>query len=127
MSSISFFKISVSDKFADKSWRVHPDWVYCEYNYAGAPQREFATPEDNIRHFVGRAQGRGWNWGTPSVIPLPKCSNKDQFDPNCFKCKLSFSFVLVFQVLCNTPFTHVFTTLHCFFKVITLVGSNQHN
>ena len=78
----------VSDKFADKNWRVHPDWVYCEYNYAGSPNREFATPEDNTRHFVGRTQSRGWNWGTPSVIPLPKCTNKEQFDPNCFKCKI---------------------------------------
>ena len=83
------FSFSVSDKFADKNWRVHPDWVYCEYNYAGSPQREFATPEDNIRHFVSRSQTRGWNWGTPSVIPLPKCTNKEQYDPNCFKCKLS--------------------------------------
>jgi hypothetical protein len=85
----------VSEKFADKNWRVHPDWAYCEYNYAGNPNREFATPEDNVRHFVGRSQARGWNWATPNVIPMPKCTNKEQFDTNCFKCKLTLRGFLI--------------------------------
>ena len=103
------FSFSVSDKFADKNWRVHPDWVYCEYNYAGSPQREFATPEDNIRHFVSRSQTRGWNWGTPSVIPLPKCTNKEQYDPNCFKCKLS-----LFLQFCIIPSFRVYMFFQLF-------------
>ena len=43
--------LSVSDLFTGKDWRLHPDWVYCEYNYAGTPGREFNTPEENMAHF----------------------------------------------------------------------------
>lgn len=77
----------VSAFFDGGDWRIHPDWVYCEYNYAGTPLREFNTPEENMKHFVGKMQKPGWNWGTPSVLPLPKCSDKQKFEPNCFKCK----------------------------------------
>ena len=73
--------------FVEKSWRLHPDWVYCEYNYAGTPGREFNTPEDNMKHFFVKMQQPDWNWGTPNVLPLPKCSDKQKFEPNCFKCK----------------------------------------
>ena len=79
---------SVSDLFTGRDWRLHPDWVYCEYNYAGTPGREFNTPEDTMRHFFVKMQQPDWNWGTPSVLPLPECEGKEKYSPNCFKCKL---------------------------------------
>lgn len=85
---VSFSCFSVSDMFAGDHWRLHPDWVFCEYNYAGTEGREFDSPEDNMKHFFVRTQQKDWTWGTPNVLPLPKCTDKQTFDPNCFKCKL---------------------------------------
>ena len=50
--------------------------------------REFDTPEKNMEHFFKRMQEPSWTWGTPNVLPLPKCSNKEKFEPNCMKCKI---------------------------------------
>merc|ERR1719507_2030341 len=33
------------------NWKLHPDWVYCEYNYGGRNGKVFDTPEQNMRHF----------------------------------------------------------------------------
>jgi len=82
---VSLAKFNISDLFVGNSWRLHPDWVYCEYNYAGTPYREFHTPEDNMKHFFVKMQQPDWNWGTPNVLPLPNCKDKQRFSPNCFK------------------------------------------
>ena len=42
---VSLAKFNISHLFTGNDWRLHPDWVYCEYNYAGTPMREFDTPE----------------------------------------------------------------------------------
>ena len=84
---LKLLNFSVSDLFTGDNWRLHPDWVYCEYNYAGTPTREFDSPEDNMKHFFVKMQQPDWNWGTPSVLPLPKCSGTQGFDPNCKFCK----------------------------------------
>ena len=73
--------------FEGSDWRLHPDWVYCQYNYAGDRGHEFPTIEDTMRHFFVRMQRAKWTWGTPRVRPLPKCTNKETFNPNCIKCK----------------------------------------
>jgi hypothetical protein len=80
---------SVSALFKDDNWRLHPDWVYCQYNYAGDRVKEFDSPEATLRHFVALSQSKQkeWNWGTPRVRPLPKCTNMKHFDPNCIKCE----------------------------------------
>ena len=36
------------------NWKLHPDWVYCEYNYGGRNGKVFDTPEQNMRHFIDR-------------------------------------------------------------------------
>ena len=48
------------------NWKLHPDWVYCEYNYAGSNDRQFDTPENNMRHFLDRLSHEGvkFNWGS---------------------------------------------------------------
>jgi hypothetical protein len=76
----------VSWLLSGNDWRIHPDWVYCLYNYAGENNREFDHPEDNLLHFLARMKQRGWNWGAPWVRPLPKCSNSEQYD-HCIKCE----------------------------------------
>ena len=83
--------VLVSEKFKGNSWRVHPDWVYCEYNYAGEPAHEFDTPEDMLTHFVAKFNKPGWEWGTPRVRPLPQCTGSKQYNPNCQKCKWDVS------------------------------------
>ena len=40
--------------FPDERWKLHPDWVYCEYNYGGTRDRLFETPEENMMHFLKR-------------------------------------------------------------------------
>ena len=79
----------MSELITDENWRLHPDWVYCQYNYAGDRAMEFDSPEETFRHFVAKSQTPGWTWGTPRVRPLPKCTNRKnaRFDPNCLKCK----------------------------------------
>ena len=52
--------------FSSDRWKLHPDWVYCEYNYAGSNDRQFDTPENNMRHFLDRLSHEGvkFNWGS---------------------------------------------------------------
>ena len=42
--------------FPDERWKLHPDWVYCQYNYAGDRAMEFDSPEETFRHFVAKSQ-----------------------------------------------------------------------
>ncbi|XP_067002670.2 voltage-dependent calcium channel subunit alpha-2/delta-3 [Anabrus simplex] len=52
--------INVTEYFKGTNWRVHPDWVYCEYNYAS--ENRFKTPEEQVLHFLGRTHKPGWKW-----------------------------------------------------------------
>lgn len=82
-------KVNLSSVLEGADWRIHPDWVYCQYNYAGDEDKEFATPEEGMKHFVARMQNRKWTWGTPSVRPLPVCTEDSAlgYNPNCIKCE----------------------------------------
>ncbi len=77
----------MSSLFNADGWRLHPDWMYCQYKYAGTEAHEFATKEAEMSHFLARMQRRDWHWGDPTVRPLPKCNNKGAVDPNCPKCE----------------------------------------
>ena len=57
--------IPVNQLFPDDRWKLHPDWVYCEYNYAGQDDRKFDSPEKNMRHFLERLadERSSFNWG----------------------------------------------------------------
>ena len=79
------FLFTVSSTFEGKDWRLHPDWVYCEYNYAG-DNHEFATPEEGMEHFFVKMQKPRWNWGTQRVVPLPQCQD-GKYSSNCQICK----------------------------------------
>jgi hypothetical protein len=81
-------KADAGKVFSSDRWKLHPDWVYCEYNYAGSNDRQFDTPENNMRHFLDRLSHEGvkFNWGSSRVRPLPTCAgNGGGFTADCPK------------------------------------------
>merc|ERR1719412_2774650 len=81
-------RIDVNQLFPDERWKLHPDWVYCEYNYAGQQDdRKVDTPEKNMRHFLERLadERANFNWGTTRVRPLPKCQGNGAYSADCPK------------------------------------------
>merc|ERR1719342_572429 len=82
-------KADAAKVFSSDRWKLHPDWVYCEYNYAGSNDRQFDSPENNMRHFLDRVshEGAKFNWGSSRVRPLPTCAgNGGGFTADCPKC-----------------------------------------
>ncbi|XP_023166211.2 voltage-dependent calcium channel subunit alpha-2/delta-3 isoform X1 [Drosophila hydei] len=68
---------NVTEYFKGDNWRVHPDWVYCEYNSVSDLEKEressgeytsrdqepsFGSPEEQVLHFLARAGRPGWKW-----------------------------------------------------------------
>ncbi|XP_055382086.1 voltage-dependent calcium channel subunit alpha-2/delta-3 isoform X2 [Condylostylus longicornis] len=80
-------RTNVTEFFSGEKWRINPDWVYCEYNTVGDLEKEressaevsreqepnFATPEEQVLHFLARAGRPGWKW--MSVRPKPPQSH----------------------------------------------------
>lgn len=69
--------VSVTEYFKGENWKVHPDFVYCEYNSLKDMDKElessgesffrdredsFDTPEEQVMHFMARAGRPGWKW-----------------------------------------------------------------
>ncbi|XP_049864524.1 voltage-dependent calcium channel subunit alpha-2/delta-3 isoform X3 [Schistocerca gregaria] len=52
--------VNLTEFFKGNNWRVHPEWVYCEYNYAS--ENTFKTPEEQVLHFLSRTRKPGWKW-----------------------------------------------------------------
>lgn len=79
---------AVTEFFKGNNWKVHPDWVYCEYNNLKDLDKEgdlngdagnlrdrdeiFNSPEDQLLHFLARAGRQGWKWMSVSQS-LQKC------------------------------------------------------
>jgi len=80
--------IDANKIFPDDKWKLHPDWVYCEYNYAGTDDRKFDSPEKNMKHFLERLadEKANFNWGQSRVRPLPKCQGNGYYQADCPKC-----------------------------------------
>lgn len=68
---------TVTEYFKGHNWKVHPDFVYCEYNslkdmdkelessgesYFRDREDSFDTPEEQVMHFMSRAGRPGWKW-----------------------------------------------------------------
>ncbi|XP_034941199.1 voltage-dependent calcium channel subunit alpha-2/delta-4 isoform X2 [Chelonus insularis] len=66
--------INVFDYLNGSNWKVHPDWVYCEYS--SASDKQFSTPEERILHFLGRTRMPGWKW--MSMRPKSPSSHHNQ-------------------------------------------------
>merc|ERR1719228_2920037 len=79
--------IDANKIFPDDRWKLHPDWVYCEYNYAGTDDRKFDSPEKNMKHFLERLadEKANFNWGQSRVRPLPKCQGNGIYQADCPK------------------------------------------
>ncbi|CAL4060429.1 unnamed protein product, partial [Meganyctiphanes norvegica] len=56
------------DKLFDGNWRIHPDWVYCEYRY----NKKWQKREDRLMDFIKRAQQPGWKWRSTRTRPPPE-------------------------------------------------------
>ncbi|KAI5752192.1 hypothetical protein M8J77_014740 [Diaphorina citri] len=57
---IKLSAVNVTDYFRGSNWKVNPDWVYCEYNYAD--DHNFQSPEEQVLHFLARSIQPGWKW-----------------------------------------------------------------
>ncbi|XP_049817631.1 voltage-dependent calcium channel subunit alpha-2/delta-3 isoform X1 [Aethina tumida] len=53
---------NVTDYFKGTNWRVHPDWVYCEYTSGTSGEQWFKTAEERVLHFLSRSRRPGWKW-----------------------------------------------------------------
>jgi hypothetical protein len=93
--------------FPDDRWKLHPDWVYCEYNYAGTDDRKFDSPEKNMKHFLERLadEKANFNWGQSRVRPLPKCQGNGIYQADCPKCDKE----LVQALVLDGEITKIFT------------------
>ncbi|XP_017878460.1 voltage-dependent calcium channel subunit alpha-2/delta-4 isoform X2 [Ceratina calcarata] len=87
--------INVTEYFKGNNWKVHPDWVYCEYSSASG--KWFPTPEERFLHFLARTRSPGWKW--MSLRPRSPSSHHKQAskpDRDAYYCdkKLVQSLVL---------------------------------
>ncbi|VVC44398.1 Hypothetical protein CINCED_3A000365 [Cinara cedri] len=57
---IKLTQFNITEYFKGKNWKVHPDWVYCEYNYGN--EHSFKTPEARVLHFLSKTKRPGWKW-----------------------------------------------------------------
>ncbi|XP_073999423.1 voltage-dependent calcium channel subunit stolid isoform X2 [Rhodnius prolixus] len=57
---IKLSHVNVTEYFKGKNWRVHPEWVYCEYNYAN--EHKFSSAEEQVLHFLSRTRRPAWKW-----------------------------------------------------------------
>ncbi|KAG5895094.1 hypothetical protein JTB14_023267 [Gonioctena quinquepunctata] len=53
---------NVSDYFKGENWKVHPDWVYCEYTSSTSGEQSFKSAEERVSHFLLRSRRPGWKW-----------------------------------------------------------------
>ncbi|XP_050440544.1 voltage-dependent calcium channel subunit alpha-2/delta-3 isoform X2 [Adelges cooleyi] len=73
---IKLTQFNITEYFKGKHWKVHPDWVYCEYNYAN--DHTFKTPEDRVLHFLSRSKKPGWKWMSLRTRMTQKDMNTNQ-------------------------------------------------
>ncbi|XP_014246185.1 voltage-dependent calcium channel subunit alpha-2/delta-4 isoform X2 [Cimex lectularius] len=100
---IKLSQINVTEYFKGNNWRVHPDWVYCEYNYAG--EHNFSSPEEQVLHFLSRTRKPGWKW--MSLRPRsptarehePAHANTKKTEKDSYYCDKTLMQSLVFDAM----------------------------
>ncbi|XP_059481802.1 voltage-dependent calcium channel subunit alpha-2/delta-3 isoform X2 [Neocloeon triangulifer] len=96
---IKLSKVNVTDFFKGADWKVHPDWVYCEYNYAN--EQPFSTPEDRVLHFLSRTLQPGWKW--MSLRPRSPLKDREpghkKMDRDSYYCDKNLLQSLVFDAM----------------------------
>ncbi|XP_025207776.1 voltage-dependent calcium channel subunit alpha-2/delta-3 isoform X2 [Melanaphis sacchari] len=48
------------DKYFQDKWKIHPNWVYCDYFHSS--ERKFENPEDKLLHFMEKIFSPDWEW-----------------------------------------------------------------
>ncbi|KZC05430.1 Voltage-dependent calcium channel subunit alpha-2/delta-4 [Dufourea novaeangliae] len=95
--------INVTEYFKGNNWKVHPDWVYCEYN--SASEKWFSSPEESVLHFLARTQRPGWKW--MSLRPRSPSSHHKQAskpDKDSYYCDKRLVQSLVLDALVTDGF-----------------------
>ncbi|XP_076242434.1 voltage-dependent calcium channel subunit stolid isoform X2 [Calliopsis andreniformis] len=95
--------INVTEYFKGNNWKVHPDWVYCEYN--SASERWFSSPEERVLHFLARTRRPGWKW--MSLRPRSPSSHHKQAskpDKDAYYCDKRLVQSLVLDALVTDGF-----------------------
>uniref|UniRef100_A0A8D8WFM7 Voltage-dependent calcium channel subunit alpha-2/delta-4 n=1 Tax=Cacopsylla melanoneura TaxID=428564 RepID=A0A8D8WFM7_9HEMI len=64
---VSFFK---------GNWRIHPDWVYCDYHWES--KTSFESKEAKLIHFLEKMSMPGWKWY--EQYPPEDMSSNDKYD-----------------------------------------------
>lgn len=102
---------SVTEYFKGNNWKVHPDWVYCEYS--SASEKWFPSPEERVLHFLTRTRSPGWKW--MSLRPRsPSSHHKQASKPDkdayycmylsrSYDCAISYIFMIQNNYICYLP------------------------
>ncbi|XP_018363754.1 PREDICTED: voltage-dependent calcium channel subunit alpha-2/delta-3-like, partial [Trachymyrmex cornetzi] len=95
--------VNVTEYFKGSNWKVHPDWVYCEYN--SASDKFFSSPEERVLHFLARTRRPGWKW--MSLRPRSPSSHHKQAskpDKDSYYCDKKLVQSLVLDALVTDGF-----------------------
>ncbi|RZF45628.1 hypothetical protein LSTR_LSTR010579 [Laodelphax striatellus] len=90
---------NVTEYFKGDNWRVHPDWVYCEYNYPN--EHSFKSPEEQVLHFLSRTRKPGWKWMSlrPRSPQDLGNSNTKKMEKDSYYCDKTLMQSLVFDAI----------------------------
>ncbi|XP_011859879.1 PREDICTED: voltage-dependent calcium channel subunit alpha-2/delta-3-like, partial [Vollenhovia emeryi] len=127
--------VNVTDYFKGSNWKVHPDWIYCEYN--SASDKFFSSPEDRVLHFLTRTRRPGWKWMSlrprspsshhkqaskpdkdsyyceyTSYIPSAQMSNRPTFHFTILSFIAYFYYILLLCVSTASPIAILMALLH---------------
>nr|XP_034193445.1 voltage-dependent calcium channel subunit alpha-2/delta-3 isoform X3 [Osmia lignaria] len=95
--------VPVTNYFKGSNWKVHPDWVYCEYS--SASEKWFSSPEERVLHFLARTGRPGWKW--MSLRPRSPSSHHKQAskpDKDAYYCDKRLVQSLVLDALVTDGF-----------------------
>lgn len=95
--------VNVTEYFKGSNWKVHPDWIYCEYN--SASDKFFSSPEERVLHFLARTRRPGWKW--MSLRPRSPSSHHKQAskpDKDSYYCDKKLVQSLVLDALVTDGF-----------------------
>ncbi|CAG9135650.1 unnamed protein product [Plutella xylostella] len=72
--------VNVTEFFKGDNWKIHPDWVYCEY--ASTSDQSFNSAEEQLLHFLSRAGRPGWKWMSlrPRALSMHQAHKKQDRD-----------------------------------------------
>ncbi|XP_060872054.1 voltage-dependent calcium channel subunit alpha-2/delta-3 isoform X2 [Metopolophium dirhodum] len=56
----SIEKNELFDKYFQDKWKIHPNWVYCDYFHSS--ERKFENPEEKLLHFMEKIFSPDWEW-----------------------------------------------------------------